>query len=171
VGAAGDIGTVIHDIKQEAETDGCHDGLPSWASDSPAALENYPSMIMPLKSPKRTFSDILRGVKVREDMLQCAVARLGGGTQGLQVLMEHVNSWALESHEEDVTATIRRGILDLGMPPAPKRHCNPGMSTNSEDGYVGGPYFDVSPHGKTIAVILAALFRIAPRVSLLILVR
>lgn len=100
-----------------------------------------------LKS-KRSFSDIFRGVKVHEETLQCIVARLGGGIQGLEALMEHVNHWAMESEDADVvTATITRGIVDLGMPPTPKRRCNLGISsTNCEDNACG-PCFNV-PRGK-----------------------
>ena len=105
VGVSCDIGTVIRDVKQEVEHD-CHEDLTQWPSDS-AVPENitYPVELMPVN---RSFSDILRAVKVREDTLQCAVASLGGGAQGLQVLMEHVNHWALESSDVDVTATIKQ---------------------------------------------------------------
>jgi len=144
VGVTGDIETVIRYANQEVEAD---ENLPSWTSDTSAALENYAST----PRSKRTFGDILRGVKVREDTLQCAVARLGGGTRGLQVLMEYVKFWALKSRDdEDATATIRRGIVDLGMPPTPKRHRYSRISANSGAGSGGGPCFGTkaSPPGK-----------------------
>ena len=59
---------------------------------------------------------------MREETLQIAVARLGGGAQGLQMLMDHVNFWASsEPSGGDVTAAIRKGIADLCTPsPAPR---------------------------------------------------
>ncbi|KAG0626781.1 hypothetical protein M758_2G151200 [Ceratodon purpureus] len=106
-------------IKNEFN-DSCANG-PLFADDSSSLLpwgfsmQPFPTL---KSSNKRSIRDILREVTVSEETLQSAVARLGGGAQGLKVLMDHVCFWTLESHDADAAATIRKGILDLGNTPA-----------------------------------------------------
>ncbi|KAG0587807.1 hypothetical protein KC19_2G192800 [Ceratodon purpureus] len=109
-------------IKNEFN-DSCANG-PSFAEDSHGVSSLLPwgFSMQPLptlkSSNKRSIRDILREVTVSEEALQSAVARLGGGAQGLKVLMDHVYVWTLESHDADAAAIIRKGILDLGNTPA-----------------------------------------------------
>lgn len=95
-------------VKEEF-VESCHNWCNPWMMQSPM----QPVPVLKSSGSRRSIRDILREVTVSEETLQCAVARLGGGAQGLQVLMDHVHFWASEPRDADVPATIRQGILDL----------------------------------------------------------
>lgn len=99
-------------VVKEEFVESCHNWCNPWGSpmmQSPM----QPVPVLKSSGSRRSIRDILREVMVSEETLQCAVARLGGGAQGLQVLMDHVHFWASEPRDADVPATIRQGILDL----------------------------------------------------------
>ena len=117
-----DFGTVDFStaIKDEF-IDSCPNG-PSFGEDNSSPLP-WGFSVQPVPTLKSSNKcsirdNVLREVMVSEETLQSAVARLGGGAQGLKVLMDHVPYWASESHDADVAATIRKGIVDRGNMPA-----------------------------------------------------
>jgi hypothetical protein len=103
-GGADDFGAVKEEFVESRANWG------PWGSPMQSPMQPVPVLKC---GSRRSIRDILREVTVSAETLQCAVARLGGGAQGLQVLMDHVHFWASEPRDADVPATIRQGILDL----------------------------------------------------------